>query len=62
MNYLYPEIYPEMLVGINRTVVDKIRFKTNRIVANKGRIKIKRKTHSHMMMACVYVQFGTIFE
>ena len=38
------EEYPEELVGINRTVLDKIRFKINLIVANKGRIKLKRKS------------------
>ena len=44
MNYLYPELYPEMLVGINRTVLDKIRFEINLIVANKGIVKLKRKS------------------
>ena len=44
MNYLYPELYPEMLVGINRTILDKIRFKTNLIVENKGTINLKRKS------------------
>jgi hypothetical protein len=33
-----------MSVGINRTVSDKNRFKINLIVANKGIIKLKRKS------------------
>ena len=44
MNYLYPELYLEMLVGINRTVLDKNRFKIDLIVANKGMVKLKRKS------------------
>ena len=33
-----------MLVGINRTLSDKIRFKINLIVANKGIVRLKRKS------------------
>ena len=33
-----------MSVGINRTVLDKNRFKIDLIVANKGMVKLKRKS------------------
>ena len=43
MNYLYPELYPEMLVGINRTSMDMSGRQIHITIVNKGIVRISGK-------------------
>jgi hypothetical protein len=43
MNYLYPVLYPEILVGINRTSMDMSGHQIHITIENNGIIRISGK-------------------